>query len=128
MFPLTAGCYLKKWQWEIQSRITRDSRCQDSIHMQQSEENSLFWKPRNREVQVSMWGDLWFYSEISLSALFFTIKIEFCFWLHILSTIVHFHLRYLPGYLCSYLPPMVPNSCSVPLCRVIKHQQKISFC
>lgn len=86
MFPLTAGCYLKKWQWEIQSYIVRDSQCQASIHMQQSEENSLFWKPRNREVQKSIWGDLWFHSEISLSALFFTIKMEFYFWMCVLSS------------------------------------------
>ena len=106
MFPLTAGCYLKKWQRENQSCIIRDSQCQDSIHMQQSEENnSLSWKPRNREVQMGLWGDSGASSKISLLALFFTIKMEFCFGLCILSPLQHFYQRYLPGYSCSYLHP-----------------------
>ena len=106
MLPLTAGCYLKKRQWEIQSCTVRDSQCQDSTHMQQAEENnSLSWQPRNREVQTGLWGDAWASGKISLVALFFTVKMEFRFGLCILSPLQHFYPRYLPGDSCSYLPP-----------------------
>ena len=92
--------------------IIRDLQCQGSTRMQQSEGAVCSGSPGQRGPNEYSGRPMVLQWDLTCSSFLYE-KVEFCFWLCILSPLVHFHLRHFPGFSSKL---SVPQGSNLVLC------------